>query len=213
MADVTIELEVERCPDGVQVLPAPEPDGPTVFRYRSLRRETRRFELADLAAPVIVDFVNATTDELKREFLDRYGIPDHFDRSDKSVLIHRSLLEKWQKEYGTILDLETDQSLPGRGAMDLINAEMSQYPVRLETRLVGPKGTPRPILTVKHVLGFMLYEATMIHAQGAKKATCEWCGTTFLTGGTTGRRSTARFCSEKHRLAAMRARKASASEG
>jgi hypothetical protein len=54
----------------------------------------------------------------------------------------------------------------------------------------------------------MLMEVAMIVAHDVRVAECEHCGTVFLTGALTWRRAHARFCSDKCRVAAMRARQA-----
>jgi len=41
-----------------------------------------------------------------------------------------------------------------------------------------------------------------------KVAECGYCGVRFLTGPKTGRRSTAKYCSDYHRVAASRLRRA-----
>lgn len=43
---------------------------------------------------------------------------------------------------------------------------------------------------------------------GCKVANCEYCGARFLTGPKTGRRSTAKYCRDYHRVAAARQRRA-----
>jgi hypothetical protein len=72
--------------------------------------------------------------------------------------------------------------------------------------LAGPKGTPRVLLKCSHLIALMKMEVAMIVAHGARIGECEHCGDMFATGPMTGRRSHARFCSDRCRVAAMRAR-------
>lgn len=74
--------------------------------------------------------------------------------------------------------------------------------------LEAETGVPRMLLKCNDLWHFMAMEIAMIAMQGAKLATCEHCGDIFLTGSLTGRRSHAKYCSARCRVAAMRARNA-----
>ena len=67
------------------------------------------------------------------------------------------------------------------------------------------------LLECPHLTQFMTMEIAMIAMHGAKLGTCEHCGAVFLTGPLTGRRSHAKYCSDRCRVAAMRARNAAKS--
>jgi hypothetical protein len=62
------------------------------------------------------------------------------------------------------------------------------------------------LLKCSSLTNFMKMEIAMAAMHGAKLATCEHCGAVFLTGPLTGRRSHAKYCSDRCRVAAMRAR-------
>ena len=66
------------------------------------------------------------------------------------------------------------------------------------------------LLQSQTLFGFMLMETTMAIVHDARVAQCEKCGAVFLTGPLTWRRPHARFCSDRCRVAAMRARQAAA---
>src|SRR3569833_1145357 len=70
------------------------------------------------------------------------------------------------------------------------------------------KGSPRMVLKARSLMDTMLMECMAVAEHGARFAKCENCGDVFLTGPLTWRRSHARFCSDKCRVAAMRARNA-----
>jgi hypothetical protein len=74
--------------------------------------------------------------------------------------------------------------------------------------LAGPRGTPRLRFKSETLYDFMIMEAAMIVAHGVRVTECKKCSTVFLTDPLTWRRSHARFCSERRRVAAMRARQA-----
>ena len=55
----------------------------------------------------------------------------------------------------------------------------------------------------------MLREIVMVVEKDARLTYCQHCRKAFLTGSTTGRRSHAAYCSDRCRVAAMRARNSS----
>jgi hypothetical protein len=77
---------------------------------------------------------------------------------------------------------------------------------RLDTTADG--GAVCLALTPRTLADFMIMEVAMVASHGAKLSQCQHCGTQFLTGTLTGRRSHAVYCSDRCRTAAMRARKA-----
>jgi hypothetical protein len=72
--------------------------------------------------------------------------------------------------------------------------------------LGGGGGALRMLLACYDLTTFMSMEVAMAAMQGAKLGTCDHCGNVFLTGPLTGRRSHAKYCSARCRVAAMRAR-------
>src|SRR5262245_24740794 len=97
-----LAVEVERCPDGVELVDLPESVGSTgtlassrpamtVFRYRTERRESGRFEFVDLEKPIVLAFVNAWNDEQLCRFFARYGLMTPEPQIErKDVLISQS---------------------------------------------------------------------------------------------------------------------------
>jgi len=59
-------IDIERCPDGVELINKG-------YHYRTNRRETQRITIADLEDPIVIAFVNATDDESRQGFFDRFG--------------------------------------------------------------------------------------------------------------------------------------------
>ena len=60
-------------------------------------------------------------------------------------------------------------------------------------------GNPKFVLKPRSLLDFMFLEAAMIVVRGASTKRCDYCQKIFLTGSSTGRRSTSRFCRDLHR--------------
>jgi hypothetical protein len=216
-----LAIDIERCQDGVELVDK-------VYRYRTKRTETERVVLADLEDPIVIAFVNATDDEERQRFFGRFGLPDltpWWHQRDTKLWIHGGA----RQETGGLLpkeihrdDILKDQSRfrrllqsaggedPG-AAMTAVNSALAkhrEFKLQPTIQLAGPRGIPRLLLKSESLLGFMLMETAMVVANGARLAECEQCGTLFLTGTLTGRRSHARFCSDRCRVAAMRARNA-----
>ena len=186
------------------------------FRARSARRQPIRLEFQNLENPVVVEFVNAREDSELAQFFSKFG----WDSSDG--LGHQGWLSgsSGVSNYGPRLEFVlTSQkefrnwlgSLGGASALDALRAISSSYGyagIQLEPEfdLSGEGGTPRMLLKCSSLTNFMKMETAMAAMHGAKLATCERCGAVFLTGPLTGRRSHAKYCSDRCRVAAMRAR-------
>jgi hypothetical protein len=208
-----LAIEIERCPDGVEMTDSDH------YRFRTNRRETQRIVLADLEDPIVIAFVNATDDDARQLFFGRFGLIGltrfWHDRSGRQWVhggapdVRRDDTLKDQSWFRKLL-----QSAGGgdaTAAMTAVNSALAkhrEFNLQPTIQLAGSRGTPRLLLKSESLLGFMLMETAMVVANGARLAECEQCGTLFLTGPMTGRRSHARFCSDRCRVAAMRARNA-----
>jgi hypothetical protein len=208
-----LAIDVERCPDGVELV-----DG-AFYRGRTDRSEPEQITLTNLEDPVVVAFVNATDDARRKLFFGRFGLlsptKGWHERLDKQFMHHGPI--------GLIrADILDDQSrfrelLQQAGGNDPTAAMMrinraletfDEFKLRATFPLAGPQGAPRLVMKSKSLIGFMLMETAMVAVHGARLAACQQCETLFLTGHLTGRRSHAQFCSNKCRVAAMRARNA-----
>jgi hypothetical protein len=206
----------------------PWPSPATVFGYRSERRVAYAKSIDNLESPVVIDFVNAVDDEQRMLFFGKFGFGvtegdlgrDLFlwhyrtrDRPGNSFfpycgVLNRDNVIEHQARYRELLRITSGEDR--LAAMDAINSIIDDERDTLTPlfHLAGSKGTPRLLLKCNSLLGFMHMEVATIVAMGARSAECEQCGTMFVTGPATGRRSHARFCSDKCRVAAMRARNA-----
>jgi hypothetical protein len=213
-------LEAERCPDGVELerrnvelydyQHGTTSNGPQArFRTRSDRRQPIRLEFQNLQNPVVVEFVNAREDSELAKFFSQFGWLSSEEEEQRSEYAYGPLLEfalTSQKEFRNWLG-----SLGNSSALDALRAISSSYGyggIQLEPEfdLSGEGGTPRMLLKCSNLANFMKMEIAMAAMHGAKLATCERCGAVFLTGPLTGRRSHAKYCSDRCRVAAMRAR-------
>jgi hypothetical protein len=205
-----------------------EPDEPSarpemVFRYRTERRETYLKTIENLESPIVVTFVNATDDRKRQLFFKQFGLGtpvDHtiWNRPYRARLVLARALKRsdtleHQSKYRELLHIIGGEDRIA--AMTAINSTIGNR-VGAENNLIptfhlaGPHGTPQLLLKSASLLGFMKMEMAMIASNGARVGECEKCSAMFVTGPMTGRRSSAIYCSDRCRVAAMRARQATA---
>jgi hypothetical protein len=208
--------EGERCPDGVELFDYRFRGGKQNrrIRYRTARREPFRWEIENLENPIVIDFINAREDAERIRFLSKFGLlhhegpyPDALPRKHPGVTGQPyEHLVRAQDEFRGNLD--SINHLKQAELLAEINKSFESGPPNLQPwlDLATAKGTPRMLLRCKSLGDFMHMEAVTAAVLGAKMATCEHCGAAFLTGPLTGRRSHAKYCSDRCRVAAMRAR-------
>jgi hypothetical protein len=207
-----LAIDIKRCPDGVELVD-------NVYRHRTTRQEPERIALVDLENPVVMAFVNATDDPQRQLFFGRFGLlrltPWWHERRSKQWVhggahdLTRDDILKDQSRFRKLLQSAGgDDPATAMTAVNSALAKHSDFKLTPTFHLAGPHGTPRLLLVSDSLIAFMLMEVAMGVSKGVRMAECEQCGTLFLTGPLTGRRSHARFCSDKCRVAAMRARNA-----
>jgi hypothetical protein len=167
--------------------------GNVVFRARTRRRFQKRLEVADLEDSVVVRFINARDNDARASFLGRFGF-----------LLNEEHQECWIK------DLTSNQVYMRKM---LASAGSDQPDTRTLNRLLTQQRHLAPVLDGRRVwfkatslYGLMLWEIVMVVEKDARFTMCQHCDKAFLTGSTTGRRSHAAYCSDRCRVAAMRAR-------
>jgi len=194
-------VELDYCPDGVI---RTEYD----FRPRTNRIERLRLVTADLKDPVVLQFVNARDDLVP--FLSKYTTGSFRGVSQLPTFYDVGYA------YSPIRlqnDLREILLLAGGGEpIDALIRVTSERPATLDPIDLSPafhleRGKPRMLLRCTELTTFMQMEIAMVALEGAKVVTCEHCHNLFLTGPSTSRRSDATFCSDRCRVAAMRARK------
>jgi hypothetical protein len=184
------------------------------FRFRSDRCANQQATFTDLKDPIVLKFVNATSDEKRQLFFGEFAMSHDFLLTRRFPLdehpavlaarmIHRDDMLARQDFYTSLLS---------KAGVDNVAAlkEINHHTIDLSPtfNLGGSDGSPRMNLKTHSLFSFMLLETAMAVVHGARLATCERCDAVFLTGPLTGRRSHTRFCSDRCRVAAMRARKA-----
>ena len=269
-----VELIWSRCPDGVELVEfgtmgeaakaGIELSGheklASFYRFRTSRREERRYELSKLEDPIIVRAANALafSDWDFSIFDDDPVLARHFKyRGIKKPVGFQSLEPSaFFSRYGFPLgdkDVSLDEAITFfafaqhtlrvitdyddvNGAVEFVNAalflrgrsddlerlsEGEDFSKIVASRLfatvpqldlAGEGGRPRMTLQAQTLSAFIMHEAALIVIHGASLKACENCGKLFLTGPATGRRSTAQYCSDRCRVAAMRARQAGTRE-
>ena len=136
-----------------------------------------------------------TTTRLSRDFLGRFGF---LLREDKF----------YERD-----DLLSEQ----RGVRKLLASAGSDKPNEatinklLRSNFVPVLEDRRLSFSLKSLCALMLREIVMVVEKDARFTTCQQCDKAFLTGPSTGRRSHATYCSDRCRVAAMRARNAASS--
>jgi hypothetical protein len=220
-----LSLEWKHCPDGVELvdLGAPKkrkekrrmfvppglafsslefrevevedhstPSGPT-FRPRTLRRYPIRHSINNLENPIALQFVNAQDDEARAGFLAAFGF---LYKQDQDLHPHDEVLG-YQQHFRKLL--------VSAGSDEPDEAAINKY---LRADLVPVLTGRRLSFALHSLVGVMLREIVMAVEKDARFTTCLHCHKAFLTGPTTGRRSHASYCSDRCRVAAMRARNA-----
>lgn len=183
----------DRCTDGVALV-----DG--AFQPRSERREPVSIRTTDLSNPAVIQFLNAHDDLVP--FLSRYTAGSLVPIGPQAPAF-----SKWNMLKFLQGDLR--RHLTAAGGPNPLDALVAlSHPVvdlHAVFRLEGDK--PQMLLRCEDLIGFMKMETALVALEGAKLAACEHCGNLFLTGSSTSRRSHATYCSDRCRVAAMRARK------
>jgi hypothetical protein len=197
---IAVQLEWSYCPDGVEIYEQ-VPAGTTIaeqasaglyLRPRTNRRATRRLFAVDAAKAVVLKFASATSDEALLKFCSEYGLPG--------------------TEGAAEIALETVQGLRNR-LRELLALSPSELSARVFTgprvRLGLAVERKSLVLALKPatLADYMAAEVAIILAGAASIAACENCGTLFAakTGRAAGgKRTDARYCSPRCRVAAHR---------
>lgn len=184
---------IARDPDGVEVYEVIDPH--TV--------EPLIFETTNLENPVFVRFINCRTETDFLRFCDRFaGWPkmaanDLVQARDELRESTTALLSLPTMDGSTTPDLRAMNALLDKGKGIQLRPMFRRY-----------DGASRMILVVASLWNFMTLEVAAAFEAGALMRSCEHCKGAFLVGPQTRRRSDARFCSDRCRVAAMRTRNA-----
>jgi hypothetical protein len=213
---VALRLDWAYCPDGVELYERPEPKGASatlaggalggpvsILRPRTARRKTQKFYRSDVANAIALQFAKANTDDALLAFCGEYGLPGwvpHDDgASEMPLLLVRDVHANLLRLIGIGLAGATHSKTP------LLTRF---FPVtRVVLGLTAGEASPVLMLQPETLAAFMYAEAALIISGNTGIMACENCGSLFVTQSgrsAGGKRSDARYCSSKCRLAAWR---------
>ncbi|MGI0525757.1 hypothetical protein [Rhizobium giardinii] len=198
----TIRLNWKRYTDGFKA----HLERPNVFVPQSERIEPLFYEAGDLENPVVLHFINCRSAGNYIAFLSRFGPLDGGDLVNLKSLIFRA----YAFRYNALFTID-NRSAP-QERMRFLNTVMKDISLRPTFLSLETTGNGQLVLEAATLDDFMVMELAAIHEAGAVATSCEHCRKAFLTGPRTGRRSHAKYCSDRCRVAAMRARNAAKEE-
>ncbi|RUU96661.1 hypothetical protein EOA60_03135 [Mesorhizobium sp. M1A.F.Ca.IN.020.06.1.1] len=194
MLPITLEWQV--CPDGVRA--DFDVEGDKLFYLpRSERRTSRAYNVSDLSSPLVLNFLNSSsTVEKRANFFAAYGLLEKSVCTDDMVSDALGVLDKAVK-VGPLADH------PERIAIlnDLLSESTAMH---LGFDYLGLNQTRRMVIRPRSLFDLMCAEIAMAAEVDAALTSCENCSRLFYTGHLTGRRNTARYCSDRCRAAANR---------
>ncbi|WEX77987.1 hypothetical protein PYH37_002831 [Sinorhizobium numidicum] len=204
-----ISLDWRRPSDGVEVVPAntllPDILGDAqLVRAKTDRKSLIPFRVKSLEDPMALRLVNARNIDALASFTSRFGMPAPPDyKADREWMLV-PLLESLREELEEGLQLTNADEDSGRALW----AERYLRNVSFYPAFEHSEDAKRQKLVFKpsSLADLMFCEVAFALEAGAKLRHCEHCGSVFLTGHLTGRRASAVYCSDRCRVAALRAK-------
>ncbi|RWI92870.1 hypothetical protein [Mesorhizobium sp.] len=194
MLPITLEWQV--CPDGVRADFDVEAKR-LYYMHRSGRRTVRAYNISDLSSPIVLSFLNSSDTIEKREnFFAAYGLLERPVCADDMVSDALGTLNK-------AVNVGPLAAHPERVAI-LNDLLMESTMMHLGFDYLGPNQAMRMVVRPRSLFDLMCAEIAMAAEVDAALTSCENCSRLFYTGHLTGRRSTARYCSDRCRAAANR---------
>jgi hypothetical protein len=179
--------------------PASEAEpGRLVARWKEGKPNLHRIE--NLEDPVFLRLVNARTDDDLLVFLHAFGAPN--GKASVELTELRALANTLLSTAEASLYTATGHA----AAFDRMHKLMAG--VSVSPLIVQFEHEPRMVLEAATLEDFMKLEIGAAFEAGVKVMLCQHCHRMRLTGPLTGGRAHAKFCSNKCRVAAMRARQA-----
>jgi hypothetical protein len=196
--------------DGVVLETRGDTDGVETWETHFLVARSDRFApishtASDFEDPLCIRLINSHDTDGLIEFSQRFGLPSGGVPADgdrePGMAACVPLVEGLQDDLENIVfaDFEIAEHIAE------VNRVIPAAAVTFRFDHVG--GRHRMVSVVKSLADYLLLEAAAARSAGAVGKSCQHCGRAFLTGPLTGRRSTAKFCKDNCRVAAMRARK------
>ncbi|MER8872751.1 hypothetical protein NKI04_22990 [Mesorhizobium sp. M0814] len=204
----TLYLDWQRPKDGARFDPVPglpplawggQED--QFVRANSDAIEQKAFRIYDLKTPLAVAFVNCRSGDDFAGFVAEHGFP-WFPNQKFGVIGMEAL---------TGLRVDLVEGLEGCNLTAHQKVELGRCSlgaIAIEPTLEFSRVTNAPRLTMRpgNLAHLMRLEIISAYEDGASFRRCEHCDNGFLTGKNTQGRSTARFCADKCRMAALRKR-------
>ncbi|MBZ9695510.1 DUF6076 domain-containing protein [Mesorhizobium sp. CO1-1-9] len=208
---IPVRLEWQRAADGVKLihdkaLARKRADGDgRAIRARSDRTVPVTYELSNLENPIVATFLNCRDDKDLEAFVARFGDLQKQDEWLGFV--------PWIQHLQEVMMVGLVWSSPKKlhpQANDLMNKVTARRVSLQPSFELAPNdaNSLRLVLHPDSLASYMVMEIALAHEVGAVATTCEHCKKYFLTGPLTGRRSHAKYCSDRCRVAAMRVRNA-----
>jgi hypothetical protein len=208
---ISISLDWQRPLDGVEVIPAADAD-PRILadgefiRAKTDRRSPRSIRIDDLSSPVSMLLINARTTERLAGFVGAFGVPQPLGYNHDGSGEYVSMLISLRDDLDRGMQLLNNDDDAARVEWATEHLHQSEFFPSFE----WDEGQRRQRLVFKPstLADLMKCEVALAIEAGAKLHHCERCDAAFLTGHMTGRRASAVYCSDRCRMAALRARNA-----
>ncbi|PDT24805.1 hypothetical protein [Rhizobium hidalgonense] len=160
----------------------------------------------------------STSDEITGDIEFRYGsfgdprsggyLHPAADASNKSPITLNMLRDRALSLHGLIKETLWTGRVDTGSKVRFLNELMDKAKVVVRPCFVHTADKMQFVLQADTLFAFMVMEITAAHEAEAVATSCERCRKVFLTGPLTGRRSHAKYCSDRCRVAAMRTRNA-----
>lgn len=167
-------------------------------RPRSDRTDDVTYDVVDLENPMVVRFLNAVRDDDQLAvFLSRFGM------LTRAPTMRLEYIKSLQTPF--VLALVHNNKAGPLDRVKNINYFLNETSLRPSFESTG--GVSKLVFHPNSLISLMAMEVALAHEAGAVSTSCAHCGTLYLTGPLTGRRSHSVYCSDRCRVAAMRKRK------
>jgi hypothetical protein len=177
--------------------------GARVLTMSSGREKTFEFQVTNLEDPIALRLVNSESESQLAAFVGRFGFPARYAASKDSFSLN--VLEAIRDDLEELLAMSTHDP---RVWVSLANDLLQHTALHPTFEFSEGEGKQRMVFRPSTLEDVLYMECALALEVGAVLARCEHCNKAFLTGALTGRRSHAKYCSDRCRVAAMRARKA-----
>lgn len=193
-------LDWELCPDGVEIVDIPLPRGAgrkgTIFegigggrhfRFKSDRRELVRYPLTQkfvLEDPLVLRFINATTEDELIKFFGRFGLTGYVGKKDETPV---EFAVDLRDALTAVLKKATSEDSGVVGPA--VSRLLENIKLRPVFDYLGDEQSARLALRAGTLQGFMSMEIAVAALVGARLGRCKSCGSFFLTGPMTDRRA------------------------